>query len=91
MLFCLVHGAWHDKACWQPLVEELAHRGHDCIVPVLPLEDDRVRFEDYAGVVAKCLADPRASGARRAFDVLGRNPAGRVRANGACSSTCARR
>jgi pimeloyl-ACP methyl ester carboxylesterase len=57
MLFCLVHGAWHDEACWQPLVAELGHRGHECVVPVLPLDDDRASFGDYAYVVAECLAD----------------------------------
>ena len=55
MLFCLVHGAWHDEACWQPLVDELGHRGHECVVPVLPLDDDRASFDDYAEVVADRL------------------------------------
>ena len=55
MLFCLVHGAWHDEACWQPLVRELGHRGHECVVPVLPLDNDRASFEDYAQVVIERL------------------------------------
>ena len=57
MLFCLVHGAWHDEACWQPLVAELGRRGHECVVPVLPLDDDRAGFDDYAEVVIGCLRD----------------------------------
>jgi pimeloyl-ACP methyl ester carboxylesterase len=57
MLFCLVHGAWHDEACWQPLVAELEHRGHECVVPVLPLDDDAACFDDYAEVVVECLRD----------------------------------
>ena len=57
MLFCLVHGAWHDEACWQPLVAELEHRGHECVVSVLPLDDDGACFDDYAEVVVDCLRD----------------------------------
>ncbi len=48
MLFCLVHGAWHDDTCWQPLAAELARRGHESLAPVLPLDDDRASFDDYA-------------------------------------------
>ena len=55
--FCLVHGAWHDDACWEPLVEILRSRGHNCITPVLPLEDDDASFEDYASVVTDALPD----------------------------------
>ena len=53
--FCLVHGAWHDDACWAPLVAVLEARGHQCITPVLPLEDDDAGFGDYARVVVDCL------------------------------------
>jgi pimeloyl-ACP methyl ester carboxylesterase len=54
--FCLVHGAWHDDACWAPLVGELEHRGHECVTPVLPLERLDATFEDYADVVVEALA-----------------------------------
>ncbi|HWX96925.1 MAG TPA: alpha/beta hydrolase [Solirubrobacteraceae bacterium] len=37
--FCLMHGAWHDSFCWQPLVAELRARGHDAVAPDLPLDD----------------------------------------------------
>jgi pimeloyl-ACP methyl ester carboxylesterase len=57
MLVCLVHGAWHDEASWQPLVAELERRGHECVVPVLPLDDDRAGFDDYAEVVDDGLGD----------------------------------
>ena len=53
--FCLVHGAWHDDACWQPLAIELAHRGHECVTPVLPFERADASFEDYAQVVIDAL------------------------------------
>ena len=53
--FCLVHGAWHDEACWAPLVGVLEARGHECITPVLPLENLDASFEDYADVVIDAL------------------------------------
>jgi pimeloyl-ACP methyl ester carboxylesterase len=53
--FCLVHGAWHDDACWELLVAELERRGHECTTPVLPLEDAGASFEDNAAVVIECL------------------------------------
>ena len=53
--FCLIHGAWHDDACWELLVAELTHRGHECLTPVLPLEDPGATFADYAAVVLDCL------------------------------------
>jgi hypothetical protein len=56
MLFCLVHGAWHDEACWRPLIAELGHRGHKRVVPVLTLDDNRASFDDYAEVVAESHA-----------------------------------
>jgi pimeloyl-ACP methyl ester carboxylesterase len=55
-LFCLVHGAWHDGTCWEPLVAELAGRGHECLTPVLPLGDPAATFVDYADAVLHCLA-----------------------------------
>jgi hypothetical protein len=27
LTFGFVHGAWHQGACWQPLMNELADRG----------------------------------------------------------------
>lgn len=48
--FCLIHGAWHDDACWQLLVA-LERHGHKCLTPVLPLQDPAASFEDYAAVV----------------------------------------
>jgi pimeloyl-ACP methyl ester carboxylesterase len=53
-LFCLVHGAWHDDACWESLVAVLESRGHDCIAPVLALED--ADFEAYANTVCDSLS-----------------------------------
>jgi pimeloyl-ACP methyl ester carboxylesterase len=53
--FCLVHGAWHDDACWELLVAELTRRGHECLTPVLPLENPAATFADYAEVVVGCI------------------------------------
>jgi pimeloyl-ACP methyl ester carboxylesterase len=53
--FCLVHGAWHDDACWNPLVAELERCGHECVTPALPLEDAGASYEDYAATVIDCL------------------------------------
>ena len=39
--FCLLHGAWHDPYCWQPLVAHLHARGHDAVAPDLPFHDRR--------------------------------------------------
>jgi pimeloyl-ACP methyl ester carboxylesterase len=53
--FCLVHGAWHDDACWAALVALLEARGHECVTPVLPLENADASFEDDAKPVIDCL------------------------------------
>jgi pimeloyl-ACP methyl ester carboxylesterase len=58
--FCLVHGAWHDGACWEPLLGELEQRGHTCVTPVLPLDDEHATFVDYAGTVLAAIADVEA-------------------------------
>ena len=63
--FCLVHGAWHDDACWALLVAELERRGHTCVTPVLPLEDPAASFGDYAAAVIEC-----AGASRRHFPML---------------------
>lgn len=56
-LFCLVHGAWHDETCWNPLIEVLESRGHECLAPRLPLEDRNATFPDYAAVVSSALPE----------------------------------
>jgi pimeloyl-ACP methyl ester carboxylesterase len=43
--FCLVHGAWHEPSCWNPLVELLTVRGHEAIAPEFPFHDPRAGFE----------------------------------------------
>src|SRR6476661_7800274 len=43
--FCLLHGAWHDGSCWDPLVDELAARGHQAVAPDIPDDDPEAGFE----------------------------------------------
>jgi pimeloyl-ACP methyl ester carboxylesterase len=43
--FCLIHGAWHDASCWDPLVPSLEERGHRVLTPELPLHDPEARFD----------------------------------------------
>jgi pimeloyl-ACP methyl ester carboxylesterase len=54
--FGLVHGAWHDDTCWEPLRERLEARGHGTVAPVLPCDDPAMGFGDYADVVVEALA-----------------------------------
>jgi pimeloyl-ACP methyl ester carboxylesterase len=44
--FCLVHGAWHDASCWDPLIELLSAHGHQAIAPNLPLDDPNAGYEE---------------------------------------------
>jgi pimeloyl-ACP methyl ester carboxylesterase len=59
--FCLIHGAWHDSSCWEPLVPLLRARGHDVIAPDLPLDDLQAGFEERVRPALDALegvADP---------------------------------
>lgn len=59
--FLLVHGAWHDASCWQPLVPLLEAHGHRVHAPHLPghgPDHDTIRrltLETYCDHVAACL------------------------------------
>ena len=44
--FCLLHGDWHDGACWEPLVGTLKARGHEAVAPDLPYNDPEAGYED---------------------------------------------
>ncbi len=43
--FCLLHGDWHDGACWDPLIGPLRARGHEAVAPDLPYDDPDAGFE----------------------------------------------
>ncbi len=55
--FCLIHGAWHDGSCWEPLVSCLEVRGHDAVTPDLPFDDLDAGFEQRARPALDALAD----------------------------------
>ena len=59
--FCLIHGAWHDGSCWEPVVRCLEARGHEAVAPDLPLHDPHAGFEERARPALDALdaaADP---------------------------------
>jgi pimeloyl-ACP methyl ester carboxylesterase len=54
--FCLIHGAWHDGSCWEPVVRCLEARGHEVVAPDLPLHDPNAGFEERARPALDALA-----------------------------------
>jgi pimeloyl-ACP methyl ester carboxylesterase len=55
--FCLIHGAWHDRSCWDPLLPYLAERGHDAVAPDLPLDDPEAGFEERIQPALRAIAN----------------------------------
>jgi pimeloyl-ACP methyl ester carboxylesterase len=53
--FCLIHGNWHDGACWAPVAERLRERGYDVVAPDMPFDDPRLTFEERAGPAVDAL------------------------------------
>ena len=49
--FVLVHGSWHGAWCWERLIPELEHHGHDAIAVDLPCDDIEAGCAAYAEVV----------------------------------------
>jgi pimeloyl-ACP methyl ester carboxylesterase len=54
--FCLIHGAWHESSCWDPLVPVLEKRGHRVLAPDLPLDDPELGFEQRTRPALEALA-----------------------------------
>jgi hypothetical protein len=54
--FGLLHGAWHDSSCWEPLTKCLKALGHSTITPELPLHDPKVGYEQRARGATEALA-----------------------------------
>jgi pimeloyl-ACP methyl ester carboxylesterase len=54
--FGLLHGAWHDSSCWEPLTKCLNALGHSTITPELPLHDPKVGYEQRARAATEALA-----------------------------------
>jgi pimeloyl-ACP methyl ester carboxylesterase len=44
--FCMLHGDWHDRFCWEPLVECLTAAGHNTVAPNLPYDDPEAGYEE---------------------------------------------
>jgi pimeloyl-ACP methyl ester carboxylesterase len=44
--FCLIHGAWHDGSCWNPLTGHLRARGHEVVAPDLPYGDPMAGYAE---------------------------------------------
>ena len=61
MTFCLIHGAWHDGSCWEPLAGRLRGRGYRVLTPDLPLHDPRATYEDRIGPALDALASAKPS------------------------------
>ena len=54
--FVLMHGAWHDPSCWDPLAAELQEGGHEVIAPELPLDDPDAGYRERARPAVEALA-----------------------------------
>jgi pimeloyl-ACP methyl ester carboxylesterase len=54
--YLLIHGAWHDASCWDPLVASLRELGHEAIAPDLPCDDPRAGYEQRAEPAIRALA-----------------------------------
>ena len=55
--FALVHGAWHNGACWNPTAALLREAGHQVVAPDLPCDDPSAGLADYAATVLAAIAD----------------------------------
>ncbi len=53
--FGLLHGAWHDSSCWEPLTKRLEALGHSSITPELPLHDPKAGYEQRARPATEAL------------------------------------
>ena len=43
---CLIHGAWHDGACWDDVAKLLRARGHGVVAPDLPYHDPAAGYAE---------------------------------------------
>jgi pimeloyl-ACP methyl ester carboxylesterase len=55
--FVLIHGGGGGAWDWHLLVPELARRGHDVIVPELPIEDSSAGFAEFRDTVVDAIGD----------------------------------
>jgi pimeloyl-ACP methyl ester carboxylesterase len=57
--FVLIHGGGGSAWDWHLLVPELAGRGHDVVVPELPIEDRSAGFAEFCDTVVDAIGDRR--------------------------------
>jgi pimeloyl-ACP methyl ester carboxylesterase len=55
--FVLLHGAWHDPSCWEPVAERLEALGHRTAAPDLPLHDPTAGHGDRVRPAIEALKD----------------------------------
>ena len=55
--FVLIHGGGDSAWDWHLLVPELAARGHDVVVPELPIGDPSAGFTEFAAAVVDAVGD----------------------------------
>ena len=52
---CIIHGAWHHPAYYQPLVDSLTGLGHETICPRLPSCSEGVSLENSFAEDVACI------------------------------------
>ncbi|WP_328653985.1 alpha/beta hydrolase [Micromonospora sp. NBC_00330] len=57
--FVLIHGGGGSAWDWHLLVPELTSRGHDVVVPELPIEDRSAGFTEFCQTVVDAIGDRR--------------------------------
>jgi pimeloyl-ACP methyl ester carboxylesterase len=55
--FVLIHGGGGSAWDWHLLVPELTSRGHDVVVPELPIQDTSAGFADFCETVVTAIGD----------------------------------
>jgi pimeloyl-ACP methyl ester carboxylesterase len=55
--FSLLHGAWHDPSCWDPVAGHLRDLGHSTTTPDLPLHDPSAGYEQRVLPAIEALED----------------------------------
>ena len=58
--FGLLHGAWHEPSCWEPVRERLEALGHTTTAADLPLHDPAAGYEERIRPAIEALEDADA-------------------------------